>query len=251
LKLRDGWGIANYSGPGTHVKERLKRGDQPRSVVDSIAEAHDIDYSLAKDLKAVRAADTKMLDSLHKAAIAKTDNPLNITIAKAGIGAKVFAEDNLGLRKSLFIDPSTTVNTKVEEARLKRERAKLEQKGYGFDESGQAYRLPGQELKDSLMKVFPKSKTKGKGKGSKGKGKCKGKCTCGQHSSPGHPIGATGPLTVSNAMLKKRFLKRLQTGSGFVDDVQALVRKSGKFLGRKLSEIPLEALIPLIIPLLA
>jgi len=34
----------NYTGPGTHVIERLKRGDQPQNKTDFATLLHDIDY---------------------------------------------------------------------------------------------------------------------------------------------------------------------------------------------------------------
>ena len=38
---------ARYSGPGTNLKVRISRNDQPLSYVDKVAEAHDLRYALA------------------------------------------------------------------------------------------------------------------------------------------------------------------------------------------------------------
>ena len=48
IYLDDGtYNPAVYSGPGTNLEVRLKRGDQPLSNVDKIAQAHDIRYLLS------------------------------------------------------------------------------------------------------------------------------------------------------------------------------------------------------------
>ena len=60
------FGVANYMGPGTHLKERLARGDPPRTMEDRVAQAHDIRYALAKSQKDVAAADRKMIAKLKR-----------------------------------------------------------------------------------------------------------------------------------------------------------------------------------------
>ena len=45
------WPKMNYLGPGTRLKERLKRGDRGVNRLDELAKIHDIDYSKAKNLK--------------------------------------------------------------------------------------------------------------------------------------------------------------------------------------------------------
>mgnify|MGYP003646582848 CR=1 FL=1 len=50
LKLPNGkMGRANYMGPQTHLIDRLKRGDPPRSLSDKESQAHDIRYGFAKN----------------------------------------------------------------------------------------------------------------------------------------------------------------------------------------------------------
>lgn len=68
----------NFAGPGTHVKERLARGDKPTTRADAVAKVHDVDYMEIQDdykagkitkpqaLSATRVADNKMLRSLNK-----------------------------------------------------------------------------------------------------------------------------------------------------------------------------------------
>jgi len=50
IYLSDGtYNPARYSGPGTNLSTRIKRGDQPLSYVDKTAEAHDLKYALANN----------------------------------------------------------------------------------------------------------------------------------------------------------------------------------------------------------
>jgi len=47
IYLSDGtYSPAVYSGPGTNLSTRIKRGDQPLSYVDKTTEAHDLRYAL-------------------------------------------------------------------------------------------------------------------------------------------------------------------------------------------------------------
>ena len=59
IYLPDGtYNLAKFSGPGTHLKVRLSRNDQPLSYVGKVAEGHDQD---------VRNADLKMVQLLDNA----------------------------------------------------------------------------------------------------------------------------------------------------------------------------------------
>ena len=60
------WPKMNYTGPGTHLEKRLKRGDQGVSRLDEIARIHDIDYSKAKNLQDKWKADDKMIRAITK-----------------------------------------------------------------------------------------------------------------------------------------------------------------------------------------
>ena len=86
--------IANYEGPGTDVLSRLKKNIQPISTSDKFSLAHDLRYSLGKD---VRNADTHMVKGLAY----KTLNPfsgesfldrINNTVAATAIGGKILGE---------------------------------------------------------------------------------------------------------------------------------------------------------------
>ena len=58
------WPKANYLGPGTRLKQRLKRGDRGVNRLDELAKIHDIDYSKAKSLKDKWKADDKMIRAI-------------------------------------------------------------------------------------------------------------------------------------------------------------------------------------------
>ena len=60
------WPKMNYTGPGTHLEKRLKRGDQGVSHLDEIARIHDINYSKAKNLQDKWKADDKMIRAIPK-----------------------------------------------------------------------------------------------------------------------------------------------------------------------------------------
>ena len=55
------WPKMNYTGPGTNLKARLKRGDRGVNRLDEISRIHDIDYSKAKNLQDKWKADDKMI----------------------------------------------------------------------------------------------------------------------------------------------------------------------------------------------
>ena len=78
----------NYCGPGTKLKERLERGDQPINKVDTVCMKHDIAYSKAENNQDIKQADDEMikeLDTIHKPSIGER---IGKTIAKTGIKAK-------------------------------------------------------------------------------------------------------------------------------------------------------------------
>lgn len=106
LILQDGkLRLGEYIGPGTNILKRvemLERGMkevEPVSIVDKVAEIHDIDYQLASDsktkeeqLKKVRKADLDMLKRLRTIKKKKLDKKANILLGEKGIGAKVGIE---------------------------------------------------------------------------------------------------------------------------------------------------------------
>ena len=85
--------VGNFIGPGTKIRKRLKRGDEPVSGMDALARRHDIQYSLATDPQDIRRADEQMLRLVDQV----PDNRVNKAIAKAGLGAKYKAEKRTGV----------------------------------------------------------------------------------------------------------------------------------------------------------
>ncbi len=126
------FGRANYSGPGTRIIKRLKRGDPPRVPVDQVAQAHDIRYGLAEGGDDVRKADQKMLRSLERLKREKTDSKFNIDPAMLGIRGKVAAEDFGMLSREAFISKDFRPSGGDRNI-MKSKLDQLEQKGFGSD----------------------------------------------------------------------------------------------------------------------
>lgn len=85
---------SNFSGPGTKVADRIRRGDRGVTTQDKAANAHDIRYSLSKGAEDVRRADNKMVSSLvGKSSIWSPIESINNLVGAAGIKAKTIGED--------------------------------------------------------------------------------------------------------------------------------------------------------------
>jgi hypothetical protein len=160
LKLKNGKnGVANYMGPGTHVIDRVKRGDPGRTPADNVAKRHDIDFTLAQEapdkptqLRLARAADKRMVSSLRKiqSGAHGGDSFRNIQAGMRGIEAKMALENRGLLNPSTFAGDLVKHNPS-DSALLKGERAKLTQQGYG---------LPGSGLKRQVMKKLKRDRMK-------------------------------------------------------------------------------------------
>ena len=161
LKLGNGRpGIANYMGPGTNVIERLKRGDKGRTPADTVAKRHDIDYTLAsgksskeEQLKAIRTADNRMVNSLKQISSGKHggDSQLNIQTGLRLIQAKKLGEDLGVLSRSKFAGPLESI-PQADQVLLLNNQQELEQEGYGVE-------LPGDALKSKLLKKMSRKNT--------------------------------------------------------------------------------------------
>ena len=102
IYLSDGtYNPAVFSGPGTNLDTRLRRGDKPLSYVDKVAEAHDLCYGLAQTEADVRAADNKMVQLIAQGIRTGKDSNFNLNQAEL-IKAKLLLEDKLGVPKSWF-----------------------------------------------------------------------------------------------------------------------------------------------------
>jgi hypothetical protein len=79
IYLPDGtYNPARYLGPGTNLKIRIGRNDQPLTLVDKVAEGHDRRYATASTDADIRAADNKMIQLSTKAQQQKLDSNFNI-----------------------------------------------------------------------------------------------------------------------------------------------------------------------------
>jgi hypothetical protein len=141
LRLPNGkFGMANYMGPGTHLEERLARGDPPRTMSDKVAQAHDSRYGLAKTQSEVAAADRKMISKLQDMRKKRQDARVNIEMGLRPIQAKLQAE-RFGLVQPGAIASFGDVNNR---ALVSNKLKQLEQAGFGD--------FPGQALKMKLLK---------------------------------------------------------------------------------------------------
>ena len=102
IKMPDGRiAPAVYSGPGTHLETRIRRGDKPLSYVDKTAQAHDLRYQLAKNEGDIKTADADMIKNLNEAKAKNLDNLFNIRQAEL-IKVKYLLQDKFGLPTSWF-----------------------------------------------------------------------------------------------------------------------------------------------------
>jgi hypothetical protein len=79
----------NFAGPGTHIKERLDRGDKPINELDKCAEIHDVKYYNAQNKNQVRDADHKFINCVNNT----KGRLFNKQLAKNSIKLKILAED--------------------------------------------------------------------------------------------------------------------------------------------------------------
>jgi len=156
LKLPNGrFGVANFQGPGTHLLERLKRGDPPRTAVDKASKGHDIRYGLAANLADVRRADNIMIAKVKEIKRKGTDSRFNIAQAKL-IQLKVKGESLGVLRQGAFSgDLSKNQDLSTSDRNLlKSNLAPIAQEGFGYD------MLPGDMLKISVLKKLARKRRK-------------------------------------------------------------------------------------------
>jgi len=93
LKLKNGkYGRANYMGPHTHLVERVKRGDPPRTTMDELSQAHDIRYTFAKNQDDISRADEIFIKGAELIRKKGLDNNFNIELGLRPIQAKYYYE---------------------------------------------------------------------------------------------------------------------------------------------------------------
>jgi hypothetical protein len=117
----------NFAGPGTHVLERIKRGDQGVNFTDSVAKGHDLRYMLAKNQGDIRSADFKFIKSLS----GSKGNIINKTVARNVMKGKVFLENKGLMSRSQFSGSLPNALDADDKLMLQAELGKMEQKGLG------------------------------------------------------------------------------------------------------------------------
>ena len=130
LKLPNGkLARAQYMGPGTHVVERVKRGERGLTAVDTESKWHDIAYGLAKNQADIGAADRHMMAKINEFAREKKDVPWNLNQGRL-IGVKATV-DNF---KPGLIGSSFGGVPEADIPLYQRTKAQLEAQGYGIKE---------------------------------------------------------------------------------------------------------------------
>ena len=136
IYLPDGtYNSARYSGPGTNLKLRIQRGDQPLSYVDKVAEGHDLRYALASTDADIRTADNKMIQLLTKAQQQKLDSNFNINQGML-IKAKILLEDKFGVPKTFFTTYGKAGQPAADITMYENKLRELQQQGFGMSHTG-------------------------------------------------------------------------------------------------------------------
>ena len=141
--------------PGTHVKERIQRGDPPLDGsfgLDAQAKIHDIDYVNATTLSDVRKADKKFIKNIEKSDAGKISKKLVTTAIKG----KMLAEDLGLLDKNYYsqINVASNEDTNlVGKGIIKAKKNKLKK----IRKMG---KYPDSYLRNKLIKQYAKSKKK-------------------------------------------------------------------------------------------
>ena len=127
----NGLKLAEFAGPGTHIKYRIENGIQPITAVDKTAKAHDIRYSLSQNVDDVRFADNKMINKLDEIDKNNLDYKLNVKVVKNAMKAKRLFEDVGVWNKGSFSDMSGSELSDSDKQLFENELNKLIQEGYG------------------------------------------------------------------------------------------------------------------------
>ena len=150
--------IAEYAGPGTHIKYRLENNIEPLTLVDKISKAHDLRYSLSKNIDDVRYADNKMISKLDEIDKKGLDYKLNVKAVKTAMKSKRLFEDVGVWSKGSFSDMKGAELPEEDKRLFETELNKLVQEGFGLAGQGNVFNLPS-----DAGKYLPKGLFKGEG----------------------------------------------------------------------------------------
>ena len=161
IYLPDGtYNPARYSGPGTQLETRLRRGDKPLSYVDTVAEAHDLRYGLAQTEADVRTADNKMVQLIAQGRRSGKDSNFNLNQADL-IKAKILLEDKLGVPKSWFASYGREGKPQNVIDLYQNKLNELQQQGFGASGQG-IHERHAQVMPMSVMRALPVAVRKSK-----------------------------------------------------------------------------------------
>jgi len=124
--------LAEFAGPGTHIKYRIENNIKPLGAVDKTAKAHDIRYSLSKNVDDVRFADNKMISKLEEIDRKGLDYKLNVKAVKTAMKAKRLFEDVGVWDKGSFSDMKGAELSDSDKRLFESELNKLVQEGFGI-----------------------------------------------------------------------------------------------------------------------
>lgn len=160
----------NWTGPGTHVKERLAKGDKATCATDYASRTHDISYlNIGEDLKnkkidkkeavrRVKDADEKMLKSVSigKQTDKSLLNRISAPVAETGLKLKNIAED-IGLMDGLnFIGSGKEKNDPALRLRKLAKKSNKVKVGSGMTKQNINTLIPRDTLKE-LLGTFDKT----------------------------------------------------------------------------------------------
>ena len=161
IYLPDGtYSPARFSGPGTQLETRLRRGDKPLSYVDTVAEAHDLRYGLAQTEADVRTADNKMVQLIAQGRRSGKDSNFNLNQADL-IKAKILLEDKLGVPKSWFASYGREGKPQNVIDLYQNKLNELQQQGFGASGQG-IHERHAQVMPMSIMRALPVAVRKSK-----------------------------------------------------------------------------------------
>ena len=108
-----------FCGPGTKLKERLKRGDRGINQLDDACRTHDIAYATSKDLESRHQADKVLRDQALLRVSAK-DSSVGERIAALGIAGVMHSKRKLGMgmRKKKKNVKKTTLTSVIRKAKM-------------------------------------------------------------------------------------------------------------------------------------
>ena len=132
LITEQGLKLAEFAGPGTHIKYRIENNIKPLGAVDKTAKAHDIRYSLSKNVDDVRFADNKMISKLQEIDRKRLDYKLNVKAVKTAMKAKRLFEDVGVWDKGSFSDMKGAELSDSDKQLFESELNKLVQEGFGI-----------------------------------------------------------------------------------------------------------------------